>query len=330
MGSSSKPRLLVVESQGFSEAAATWLNGCCRLTLSDLDRPGLLSAVREAEILWVRLRNRIDADVMKAGPGLRMIVTPTTGLNHIDLKEAERRGIQVLSLRGNTEFLRDVLATAEHTLLLILALLRHLKPACDHAERGGWNRDLFKGREIFGSNIGIVGYGRLGRIVAGYLLALGANVVTSDPYVDQSQIHPQVRNIPLDALLASVDLVTLHVNYSEETRGFFGRAQFAAMKQGSLFVNTSRGELVDERTLLESLQSGRLGGAALDVLCEEFSTGMERHPLLEYARGHDNLIVTPHIGGCTIESIQKTENYLAEKLSVILAACADRGLGAAI
>ena len=309
-------RILVSESVGFSARAAELISQAGELVLADLDRRGLLSAVKETDILWVRLRHRIDAEIIAAAPKLKVIVTPTTGLNHIDMVEAERRGIRVLSLRSEAEFLQDVRATAEHTLALILALLRNVPAALTHVRDGGWNRNLFKGRELYGKTVGVVGYGRLGKIVARYLKAFDTRVLASDPTVDLGSAEPGITIVPLSKLLQEVDFVTLHVNLCDETWRFFGREQFAAMKEGAWFINTSRGELVDESALIDALRSGRLAGAALDVLCEEDYHGMGNHALVNYAREFDNLIITPHIGGCTAESMEKTEMFLAEKLCV--------------
>jgi D-3-phosphoglycerate dehydrogenase len=285
------------------------------LVLGDLDRPALLAAVPDADILWVRLRHAIDAEVIERSPRLRYIVSPTTGLNHIDLVAAERRGIQILSLRGEQEFLRNVRATAEHTLALILALLRHIPAATRHVAGGGWDRDAFRGRELFGKTAGLVGFGRLGRMVGRYLTAFEMHLLATDPSTEGAPILPAVRFVPLMALLREADVVTLHASYSEENRRFFGAEEFATMKPGAVFVNTARGELVDETALLESLKSGRLAGAALDVLSDEWSGRPADHPLAHHARAHDNLIITPHIGGCTTESMHKTEAFLATRLS---------------
>ncbi|HEU4629848.1 MAG TPA: NAD(P)-dependent oxidoreductase, partial [Gemmatimonadaceae bacterium] len=165
----SRPHVLVAESAGFSPRAAALLRDAGELTLADLDRDDLLRAAGDADVLWVRLRHRIDAEVLHAAPRLRMLVTPTTGLNHVDLAAARARDVDVLSLRGEVAFLRDVRATAEHTIALILALLRRLPAAAAHAAAGGWERDRFRGHELYGRTVGVVGYGRLGRIVARYL-----------------------------------------------------------------------------------------------------------------------------------------------------------------
>jgi len=284
------------------------------VVLADLDRDGLLAAVPEADVLWIRLRHQIDAEVLAVARRLKVIASPTTGLDHVDVEEAERRGIRLLSLHGEREFLKHIHATAEHTVGLILALVRDLPGAIVHVRAGGWNRDLFRGTQLYGKTAGVVGYGRLGGIAADYLKAFGMRMLVSDPSAEVASLAPGLNLVPLSDLLREADIVTLHVDLRKETRGFFGRREFAAMKEGSWLINTSRGELVDETALLEALCSGRLAGAAVDVLSGERSTGMGSHPLVVYACTHDNLIITPHIGGCTAESMEASEVFLAGKL----------------
>jgi D-3-phosphoglycerate dehydrogenase len=115
-------------------------------------------------------------------------------------------------------------------------------------------------------------------------------------------------------LLREADIVSLHVDLKPETQGFFGPAEFRAMKPDAFFINTARGEVLDENALLMALEQGRLRGAALDVLADESSSGMGGHPLVGYARTHGNLLLTPHLGGCTAESMQKTERFMAQQL----------------
>ena len=310
--------ILVTEPRGFSQGAAEMLRRLGKVVFAEYDRAALLRAVAEADVLWVRLAHPIDAEVMDAAPNLRVIATPTTGLNHIDLEEARRRGIRVLSLKAEKEFLTDIRATAEHAVGLMVSLLRHLAAAVEHVARGGWDRDRFRGRELYGKTAGIVGYGRLGKIVARYLRAFDVRILAADPNEDSASVEPGVRLVPLGELLRESDIVTLHVNLSAKTRGLFGREQFAAMKPRAWFINTARGELVDEAALLDALRSGHLAGAALDVLCQESAGGMGNHALVAYAREHDNLLITPHLGGCTEESMEKTELFLAGKLCAVL------------
>ncbi len=311
-------RILVAEGKGFSKTALRLLSDRAHVEVDDLDRDQLISQVKDFDVLWVRLRHKVDTEIFNAGPRIRILVSATTGLNHVDLDEANRRGINVISLRGETEFLQDIRATAEHTIALILSLLRHIPSAAKHVIEGGWNRDAFKGSELYGKTAGVIGYGRLGKIVSRYLRGLGMQVLTTDPAVNKSDVEEGINIVPLSDLLSRADVVTLHVNYTESNARFFGREEFLQMKRSALFINTSRGELVDEKALLNALQKGLIAGAALDVLDSESSTGMGHHPLVEYARGYDNLLITPHIGGCTVESLEKTEIFMAKKLVAAL------------
>jgi D-3-phosphoglycerate dehydrogenase / 2-oxoglutarate reductase len=309
---------LIVEPRGFPSMA---LDNLRRLGTVELNaeegRAGLLARARSAEILWIRLGHRVDQEVMNSAPQLKLIASPTTGLDHIELEEAERRNIRVISLRGETRFLETVRATAEHTLALTLALLRRIPAATGHVSRGGWDRDRFQGRELYGKVVGVVGYGRLGSIVARYMRAFEARVLATDPAVRSESVGPEISLVSLNELLYASDVVTLHVPLGPAMMGLFGRSQFQAMKPGAWFVNTSRGGLVDESALLEALVTGRLAGAALDVLADE----PEVDPgsvLIRYARENENLIITPHLGGCTLESMEKTEVFLSERVCAAL------------
>jgi D-3-phosphoglycerate dehydrogenase len=313
-------RILIAEREGFPAQALARLERVAAVTLEDLDRPALEEAVAQADVLWVRLRHRIDRALLARAPRLKILVTPTTGLNHIDTDELDRRGITLVSLRGEVEFLRDVRATAEHTIGLLLGLLRQVPAAAADVQAGGWRRDRFQGSEIYGKTVGIVGYGRLGQIVSRYLKAFDARVLATDPKLPMGYSDGTVEGVPLARLLAEADIVSLHADLRPDTRGFFTPALFGQMKWASYFVNTARGELIDEAGLLASLREGRLRGAALDVVSNESSAGMGGHPLIEYARKHTNLLITPHVGGCTQESKTKTELYLAGKLADLLEA----------
>ena len=315
-----------MESHDFPAEALASLEEIGNVQLADLDQSALAEAVAGFDVIWVRLRNQIHRDILNKATRLRAVVTPTTGLNHIDVDEAERRRIQVLSLRGETEFLKNVRATAELTIGVMLALLRRIPAAVFHTRGGGWERDRFRGGELFGKTVGVIGYGRLGRLVAGYLNAFGSRVLASDPNVRSSEVEPFVELVPMRELLSSADIVTIHVNLDHTTEGFFGQSEFESIKPGALLVNTSRGELLDEAALLTALQSGHIGGAALDVLRNEQNSNFGLNPLIEYSRKHENLLITPHIGGCTTESMAKTEIFLAEKVVRAFSA-EDNGLG---
>lgn len=298
--------ILIAECRNFPEEAAHLLGQAGNLRQADLARHELAHYLEDVDVLWVRLRHRIDEELLEHAPRLKVIATPTTGLTHVDLEAVERRGIRLVCLRGETDFLSEVRATAEHTIALMLALLRSVPAAVAHVSAGGWNRDLFRGHELYGKKVGIVGYGRLGRIVARYLMAFEAEVLIADPALGGV-------GLPLNTVLERSDIVTLHVNYTPDKHQFFSRECFSHMRHASWFINTSRGELVDEAALLVALRSGRLAGAALDVLEDEGASEGVFPAVVQYANMHGNVIVTPHIGGCTYESMQKTEMFLARK-----------------
>ena len=309
-------KLVVAESMDFCEEAKTLLREHFDVSFADLDRAGLEREMHTADILWVRLRNHVDDALMEIAPALKAVVTNTTGLNHIDLEAAERRGIKVISLRGETEFLRTVRGTAELTVALILSLMRNIPAAFEHVRDGRWDRDQFLGSELYGKTISVIGYGRLGRIVAKYLRAFDVQVVAVDPDPSAAcdAMDDGVPLLPLAAALERADIVSLHVDYSPANAQMFGAAEFSAMKPGARFVNTARGELVDETALLEALRSGHIGGAALDVINRELEPEIAGRSLIQYARENGNLLLTPHIGGNTRESRTRTEYFLASRL----------------
>ena len=219
----SRTRLLITESDRFTPEALERLQQVADVTLSDMQREELLTAVSDTDILWIRLRHQIDQEVLGAAKRLKFICSPTTGLNHIDLRAAESQGIRVISLRGEVDFLREIRATAEHTVGLMLAVLRHLPEAVMHVRDGGWDRDLFCGRELHRKTIGIVGYGRLGRLVAKYLLAFDARVIVTDPNINPSDVPESIELVSQTKLLSESDIVSIHVNLCDENRGLLRR-----------------------------------------------------------------------------------------------------------
>ena len=308
---SPRPRILVAEPEGFSARAREILDEVGEVELRPLAPAELPEALAQYDVVWFRLAFRIDHDAIPALARCRILATPVTGLDRLDLDACRERGIRVISLKGESEFLREVRATAELTVALALALMRRIVPAATSVLRGEWDRDRFRGRELYGKTVGIVGVGRLGKIVAGYLEAIGMELLGFDPHASPTN---GVRLLPdLRDLLRNADLVTLHVPYEPATRHLIGREELACMREDAVLVNTSRGGVVDERALLAALRDGRIGGAALDVLDGEPEIGAD-HPLVRYAAEADNLLIVPHIGGNTVESFEKTEVFLAGRV----------------
>jgi D-3-phosphoglycerate dehydrogenase len=268
----------------------------------------------EADALVVGLELRLDAAFLARAPRLRAIATRTSQLRHIDLDVCAARGIAVLSIDPADPLLQETSSTAEEAWALLLALVRNIPWAFEAVKAERWERSRYGGHELQGKTLGIVGYGRLGRMVARYGAAFGMRVLATDPELDGADAL--VGAVSLDELLAQSDVVSIHCTYSAETEGLLGPAELARMKPRALLVNTARGEIVDEAALLAALESGRLAGAAIDTLAGEGPDGehLAGNPLVAYARSHENLIVVPHLGGATVEATERTQLFIARRL----------------
>ena len=260
----------------------------------------LVERIHEFDAFLTSLTVQANRAVLQAATKLQVIATASTGCDHIDVAEAERRGITVLSLKDDTEFLRSITSTAELTWALLLAVVRKLPAALAAARQGRWGRDEFRGTQLSGKTLGIVGYGRLGTMVAEYGRAFGMKTLVCD--VKPMQTPAGVEQVTFENLLERSDVVSIHVHLSDATRHLLDAKAFASMKSGAILVNTSRGGVIDEAALLNALESGHLAGAGLDVIDGEWRTDLVDHPLIQYANHHENLLISPHIGGVTYES----------------------------
>lgn len=303
--------ILNVEPDEYSDEARSILKRVGGLVEQNMTRSELLACIHDFDVLIVRLRHQVDAELMDASPKLKVVVSATTGLDHIDTEHTVRKNIAILCLRGETEFLRTIPATAELTWGLLLALTRNIPSAQLSVLNGEWQRDRFKGHELAGKRLGILGLGRIGEKVAGYGLAFGMQVNAYDPRRKDPTLGVGMKASMPD-LLCETDVLSIHVPLNDETASLIGVKELDLLPRGSWLVNTARGAIMDEAALLDTLRSGQLAGAALDVLAGERTN--ESKPLIEYARAHSNLLLTPHIGGATYESMRATEIFMANKL----------------
>lgn len=273
----------------------------------------LEEAIEDYDILFVQLGLNVDERVIDRGKKLKVIATATTGLDHIAVEYAKKKGIQIISLRGEDEFLRTIPGTAELAFGLIIALYRKIPFAFESVKRNEWNREGYRGHNLRGKTLGILGLGRLGKMMAAYGAAFGMRVIAHDPQVTDARAT-------FDELLRESDVLTVHIHLTLETENLLGRASFQKMKRGALLINTARGKIVNEVDVINALEDGQLGGYGADVLADELSFGatFASNPLVEYAKTHENVIIVPHIGGMTYESREATDTFIAEKLEKLL------------
>jgi len=263
----------------------------------------------------VRLGVLLDQEFLSQFLRLNFVATITTGIDHIDNEHCKKNNIHVISLKGETKFLEKIHATPEHTWGLILSLIRRVPWAALSVENSCWDRNLFVGEELFEKTLGIVGFGRIGKILSGYAIAFGMNVLA----YGESDFNGKkfgVKKVGLTTLLNESHIISIHLPLEKKTKNFINKEHFQSMKLRPWFINTARGAIVNEDALLEALNEGLIKGAALDVLSNEtwFKNKKPVNKLIEYMKSNTNLIITPHIAGTTVEAMAKTALFIEDKI----------------
>lgn len=308
-----KYRILNAEPDGYSKEALGILESIGQVTERQMSRNELLTSAGNFNILIVRLGLQIDHEIIQQAKKLKVIVTATTGTDHIDLALAAKSGIKVLSLNGEVDFLRSIPATAELTWGLIIALVRNLPGAVRSVHEKVWDRESFRGFDLSGKTLGILGLGRIGEKVARYGLAFGMRVIAFDP--DGTKRVSGVKMMDsMEDLLHETQILSIHIPLNDATENLINEQTIAKLPDKAWIINTSRGAIINETALINALRSKKLAGAALDVIQNERSIQLNDSAVIKYAIEHDNLIITPHIGGATYDSMAATEIFMANKL----------------
>lgn len=255
------------------------------------DQTALFDAVATADALVVRSETQVTAELLQHGTGLKVVARAGVGVDNIDIDAATEAGIMVLNAPG-----ANSVSAGEHTIALMLAVARQIADANASMHAGKWERKRFKLFDLRGKTVGIVGLGRVGRVVAQRLKAFEAHVIAHDPYVGPDSFRELgVERVSYNELLATSDIVSYHVPLTDETENYLSREALNRMKRGTVVVNAARGEVVDQEALAEALDAGKLAGAAVDVFPEEPLTWS---PLW----GKPNVVLTPHLGGSSREA----------------------------
>jgi D-3-phosphoglycerate dehydrogenase len=280
-----------------------------------LPKDELIKALQGCEGLIVRSETKVTADILEAAGGLRVIGRAGVGVDNIDVPAATMRGVVVMNAPdGNT------ITTAEHTIALLISLARSIPQASSSLKSGRWERKKFIGVELQGKTLGVVGLGRIGRVVASRARAMGMTIVAYDPFIAQEQARDlEIELAPLEDVFARADFLTVHTPLTAETRGIIDREVLSKMKPGARIINCARGGLVDEEALYDAIKNGTIAGAALDVFSQEPPPA--DHPLLQL----DQVIATPHLGASTTEAQEGVAFTVAEQMRDYLTTGALRG-----
>jgi len=261
---------------------------------------------------------QINDKLLRLAKKLRVIASPSTGSNHIDREECERRGISIIALKGSTE-VNEIYASSEYTLALLLAAVRRIPQATEAVRAGNWRNieDNLRGHEMFGKTLGIIGYGRIGSNLSRYANSLGTNITCYDPnHKVKDNWVVQYNNS--DEVLAKSDIIVICVHIDKKTIDMVDEKWFSAMKDGVIFINTSRGEIVNEDALVKALEQKKVAYAAVDVVRDEQKEDLSENKLIKYAASNNNLIITPHIAGLTYESEEKAARFAIKKIAKVL------------
>jgi len=240
---------------------------------------------------------------------IKLINTASTGTNHINFDDCKKLDIEVYSLTKDYELIRKLPSTAELAFGLALSLMRKIPQSFDDVKRGNWNYEPYVGRQLAGLTAGIIGYGRLGTFMARYCHAFGMKVLVNDPLKNVFE-YDQVSK---EEIYERCDLISLHVHVSPDTHEMIDENAVNRMLKKPYIINTSRGEIVNETQIARAIKEGKISGYGADVIVDEFSESVENSELIKLSKKGYNVLITPHIGGMSIEGQERAYLYAVEK-----------------
>jgi D-3-phosphoglycerate dehydrogenase len=275
---------------------------------TNLTHEQLIEIIENYDALLVRSSTQVTADVIEAGKRLRVVARAGVGVDNIDVEAATQAGVIVVNApTGN------VVAAAEHTIAMLLALARHIAQADAHVRAGQWKRNQFMGVEVRAKTLGTIGLGRVAQEVVRRAQGLGMNVIAYDPFVTaEFAAQRGVRMVDMDTLLAECDFLTVHVPLTPSTANLIDRPQLKKMKPSARILNVARGGVINETALVEAIEAGEIAGAALDVFAEE------PLPADSPLRKSNKIILTPHLGGSTHEAQEQVAEDVALQVIDVL------------
>jgi D-3-phosphoglycerate dehydrogenase len=301
---SDRPRVLVAEE--IADSGVDLLREVCDVdVLTSLSREELLDQIGSYVAILIRSATQLDEEALDRADRLKVIGRAGVGVDNVDVEVATRKGIIVANAPQS-----NIIAAAEQTIALMLSLARNIPQAHSALTDGRWERSKFGGVEVYEKTLGVLGFGRIGQLVAQRAKAFGMRILAFDPYVSAERFKElgADRAESPDEIFAEADFITIHLPNTEDTKDFINTESIAKMKDGVRIINCARGGLVDDAALQAGLDSGKIAGAALDVFKQEPIT---EHPLFQ---GYDNVVVTPHLGASTVEAQDRAGVQTAEQL----------------
>ena len=294
--------------------AVNMLNNVGELIQVDSDKSSVMDAIKYCDAYMSDARIKVDKEFLDNAPKLKLIGSPNTGTDHLDVDLIKARGITLFHIAKEFELINSFTATSELAFGLMLSLIRKIPQAIETAKKGIWARDYFTGFQLYGKTLGVLGLGRLGKISARIGNGFGMKVIAHD--IKDIKVDGVV-NVDFKTLLAESDILTIHIHLTPETENLINEDVIRSMKRGAILINTSRGRIISESALLKALKEGYLAGAGLDVIDGEWLSREEllKHPLIQFAQEHSNLIIVPHIASATSESIYGARLFMTNKIA---------------
>ena len=281
------------------------IGDCVDISKSNSRDKDLANHIKDCEIVVIRSATKLTKEVLDKAEQLKIIARCGVGIDNVDLDFAKSKSIFVTNSPS-----ANLISVVELTVALIISVSRKLSLADSHLKKGEWNRSEFLGNELYGKTLGIVGFGKAGRLVAERMKSFGMSIVFYDPYV--TDWNDSEESIKLDDLLRTADVVSIHVIKTKDTENLISKDMLDLLKPSSVIINTSRGGVLDEDYLFELLESEKIFGAGLDVYSNEPPKNVDRYNGL-------NLVTTPHIGASTNEAQLKAGLETIENIKKILA-----------
>lgn len=277
----------------------------------------VLKEIQNADAYIATADIKIDKEFLNKAKKLKVIGSPSTGTDHMDLNLIKKKNIKCFDISKELNLIKTFSATSELAFGLILGLNRKIITASIDAMKGKWGREKFQGFQLLGKTLGIIGLGRLGKISADIGKGFGMKIIANDT---KKINYKKIKMVSLSRIAQLSDIITLHVHLNNKTENLIDIKFLKRMKKSAIIINTSRGKIINEKDLLLALKEKIIYGAGLDVINGEWLNENERknHALIQYAKKNKNLIITPHIGGATKESIINSRIFMAKKVATFL------------